>query len=725
MSGSVGQPIDRVDGPAKVGGKARYAADFRPSGVVYGAIVTAAIAKGRIAALDTTAAEAIPGVISVIHHGNAPQLAYAPMDPRPIVDPKTGEALRVFQNDQVLFAGQPIALVVAEEPEQAIQAAALVRASYAVGNAASDFSHASLEARPPEESRHPGGKPGALRRGDADAAFAAATRRVDASYEQPAEFHCAIELHGTIARWDHDHLTLWDKTQWVDNDRTEMAHVFGIPDDNVRVISPFVGGAFGSALRSWPHVAAAALASLLVNRPVELVLTRRQQFSSVGYRPRTVQRVRLGADDNGRLTAVIHEAVAQTSAYEEYAEMVIEPPAMLYSTPTLRADYRLAPMNVNTPCPMRAPGIVTGTLALELAMDELAEACDLDPLRLRLLNYAERDENKNLPWSSKSLRQCYAIGAERFGWSRRPSAPASRRDGHWLVGYGMASAVYPAHRAPATAHAELRADGTASVTSAASDMGPGTYTSMTQVAADELGLPINAVQFELGDSLMPPAPVHGGSMTMASVGSAVQAACRALRAKALDLEHPNRLPQDRGAMQQAYARLLARHRLDCLTAETEAMPDDAAGRFSMYAFGAVFAEVRVDAELGEIRVPRLLGVYAAGRIVNPKTARSQCIGGMVGGLGMALTERGQWDDRFGKIMNASLADYLVPVNADVQSIEALFVPEEDPWVNPLGVKGVGEIALVGVAPAILNAIHNATGRRIRSLPATLEKVMGC
>ncbi len=725
MKNFIGQPVDRVDGPAKVRGKACYTADVHPPGLAYGVIVAAAIAKGHVVRLDTVAAEAVPGVISVIHHGNAPQLAYAPMEPRSMVDPKVGEALRIFQDDAVLFSGQPIALAVAEEPEQAAQAAALVRVTYAAEAANSDFARASQTARPPRQSAQPWSRPAELRRGDADAAFAAAPRRVDASYEQPAEFHCAIEPHGTIARWDHDHLTLWDKTQWVDHDRTAIAHVFGIPDDYVRVICPFVGGAFGSALRAWPHVAAAAMASLLVNRPVQLVPTRRQLFSAIGYRPQTVQRLRLGAGEDGRLTAVIHEVVAQTSVYEEYTEASIEPSAMLYAAPTLRADYRLAPMNVNTPCPMRAPGIVTGNLAVELAMDELAETCGLDPLKLRLRNYAESDAQKRLPWSSKSLRQCYAVGAERFGWSQRPATASGRRHGRWLIGYGMASALYPAHRAPASAHAELRADGTVAVTSAAGDMGPGTYTAMTQVAADALALPIAAVHFELGDSLLPSAPAHGGSMTMASVGSAVHAACQELRTKAQELDQRVRLPgDDRLAMQRAYAQLLARHRLDRLTAETEAKPGEEAERYSICAFGAVFAEVRIDPDLAELRVARLLGVYAAGRIINPKTARSQCIGGMVGGLGMALTEQGLWDDRLGRLMNASLADYLMPVNADLQSVEALFVPENDRHLGPLGVKGLAEIAVVGVAPAIVNAIYNATGRRIRSLPVTPDKILG-
>ncbi|HSK40222.1 MAG TPA: xanthine dehydrogenase family protein molybdopterin-binding subunit, partial [Arenibaculum sp.] len=379
--------------------------------------------------------------------------------------------------------------------------------------------------------------------------------------------------------------------------------------------------------------------------------------------------------------------------------------------------YRLAPMNVNSPCPMRAPGVATGVLALEMAMDELAEAAGLDPVELRLRNHAERDEQKDLPWSSKSLRECYRTGAERFGWDRRPKRPGTMGEDGRLVGYGMASAVYPTHRGGASASVTILADGTAVVRSAASDMGPGTYTSVTQVAAETLGLPVEGVRFELGDTDLPRAPVHGGSITLASVGSAVQAACTAAVARMRALSNAETV---RG---EDYAGILRRHGLSQLDADADASPGSEQKRFSMYAFGAIFAEVRVDPDLGTVRVPRLVGAYAAGRIVNPKTARSQCIGGMVGGLGMALTEQSEWDDRFGRVMNANLAEYLVPVNADVPHLDVTFVDERDPHVNPLGVKGVAEIALVGVAPAIANAVFNATGRRVRSLPITPDKLI--
>ncbi len=713
VSAVIGKPVSRVDGRAKVTGAATYAGEFRPDRLAHAAVVTSTIPAGRIRALFADAAEASPGVLVVATHHNAPRLPYNSMAQRPQVDPQAGDQLRVLQGPEIRFNGQPIAVVVAETLEQATHAAALIRVEYDPAPAVTRFEEAAKSPRKPGA-----GKPTDLARGDADAALAAAPVTIDAAYDQPMEHHNAIEPHVTIAVWDGDRLTLWDKTQWVGNDRAEIAHIFGIPEEDIRVVSPFVGGAFGSALRTWPHVTLAAIAAKMAGRPVKLELTRRQLFSAIGFRPRTVQRVALGAEADGRLTAVIHEAVGHTSQYEDYAETTVEPTSMLYSCPNLRTAYRLAPMNINSPCPMRAPGVITGVLALEMAMDELAEAAGVDPLDLRLRNYAERDENKGLPWSSKGLRDCYKTAAERFGWSRRSAAPGSMRDGRELVGWGMATAVYPTHRAPASASVVIRDDGTAVVRSAASDMGPGTYTSMTQVAAEALDLPVERVRFELGDTDLPKAPVHGGSITMASVGSAVQAACVAARARMRALS--NAVDPVRGA---DYADILRRHGLPQVDVEADAAPGIEQKRFSMYAFGAIFAEVRVDPDLGTVRVPRLVGAYGSGRIVNPKTARSQCVGGMVLGLGMALSEQSEWDDRFGKVMNANLAEYLVPVNADVPHLDVTFVDEHDPHVNPLGVKGLAEIAAVGVTPAIANAVHHATGIRFRSLPITPDKVL--
>jgi len=711
MNAFTGQPVSRVDGPEKVTGQATYAAEFRLRNMAYAALVTSGIAKGRIIAIDTEEAEASSGVIAVISHLNAPWLPYNPLEQRPPVDPQAGERLHVFQDANVLFDGQPVAAVIAETQEQADTAATRVRIRYEAAAPVTTMDHA--RARSPSEPVAKSGRPGEKGRGDAEAAFASAPLTIDLTCSHEREQHSAMEPHATIAEWDGDHLTLYDKTQWVDNVRTEISHVFGIPEDSIRVISPFVGGAFGSALRTWPHVTIAALAARMVGRAVRVELTRRQCFTSVGARPRTEQRVRLGADSTGKLTSVIQEAWGQTSTYEEYAEVTLDPPRAVYSCPNVLTRYRLVEMNINSPCSMRAPGTATGIMALEMAMDEMAERLGLDPIEFRLLNHAERDEDKNLPWSSKELRACYTTGAERFGWSRRASAPGRSRDGRWLVGHGMATAFYPSHRAPATAQAVLYANGSAVVRTAASDMGPGTYTAMTQLAADALGLPLERVQFELGDTDMPKAPVHGGSITLASVGNAVVAACQALRHKLAERAGPD---GDVAAMMQ-------RTGLDRLEADGSAAPGDETKTYSSSAFGAVFVEVKVDPAFGTVRVPRIIGAYDIGTVVNPKIARSQCIGGMVGGLGMALMEQVEWDSHLGRVMNANLAEYLVPVNADVDELDAVFVPGEDTIFNPLGSKGVAEIALTGVAPAIANAIYNAIGQRVRHLPLTPDRLL--
>jgi xanthine dehydrogenase YagR molybdenum-binding subunit len=708
VSPLVGQPVSRVDGRAKVTGAAKYAAELDLPRLAHAALVSSTVPRGRIVAIDTAAAEAAKGVRAVITHLNAPRLAYRPFEERPEVDPQSGDQLKVFQGPTILFCGQPIGVVVADTLEQARHAASLVRVRYAAAPAWTTFDPG--RGRPPSEES---GEQGESRRGAAVRAFHRAPVKVDATYVHPREHHNAMELHATIAAWDGDGLALYDKTQWVDNDRAEIAHVFGIPERHVRVLSPYVGGAFGSALRTWPHVTIAALAARQVGRPVRLELTRRELYYSVGFRPHTEQRVALGARHDGRLTAIIQEATAQTSAYEEYVEETLVAPRMTYRCPNVRTVYRLVAMDTSSPTYMRAPGVATGVFALETAMDELAVVLGMDPVELRLENYAERNADADLPWSSKELRACYRTAAKRFGWAQRLPQPRSMRKSGQLVGYGMATAVYPAYRSEASASATLLADGTAIVRSATSDMGPGTYTSMTQIAADALGLPLDRVRFELGDTALPKAPVHGGSITMASVGNAVEAACEAVRDK---LGTPRRDAQ-------AYVQALRARGLDEIEATADSKPGDESEKFSSYAFGAVFAEVRVDPHLGIIRVPRLVGAYDAGRVVNPKIARSQCIGGMVGGLGMALLEQAEWDPRFGRVMNANLAEYLVPVNADLVELEALFVPGDDRRFNPLGVKGLAEIALCGVAPAIGNAVYHATGRRIRDLPITMEKLL--
>ena len=527
-----------------------------------------------------------------------------------------------------------------------------------------------------------------------------------------------MEPHATVAQWQGNTLTLWDKTQWVYNDADEIARVFGIAAESVRVINPYIGGAFGSALRTWPHVTLAALAARQVGRPVRLELSRRQLYYSIGFRPRAEQHVQLGADNDGHLQALIQEAVAQTSTYEEFADATLDVPASTYASANRRTKYSLVPMHTNTPTPMRGPGHATGLIAQEIAMDELAATLGLDPIELRLRNFAERNPRKDLPWSSNGLRECYRSGAERFGWSRRNPQPRSMRSGRNLVGMGMATAMNPAPRYPSKASATLFADGTAVVRSATSDMGPGTYTAMTQIAADALRLPVERVRFELGDTQMPIAKEHGGSTTTVSIGPAIRAACVALQAKLDALTIKADAPAKHDPLD-----ILKQAGLDKLDAEGSAEPGDTQKQYSTYSFGAVFVEVHVDPDFGTVRVHRILGAYDAGRIINPRLAHSQCIGGMVGGIGMALLEEAEWDARFGRVMNANIAEYLVPVCADVQDLDAIFVPGEDTVLSALGSKGLAELGLCGVAPAIANAVWHATGTRIRHLPITADKLL--
>ena len=706
----IGQPVSRVDGRQKVTGAATYAAEFDQPGQAYGVIVRSTVANGRIASMESTAAQRASGVLAVLTHRNAPRLVYRPHKGLP--DPATGERLHVLQDDRVNHQGQPIALVIAETLEQANHAATLVRVTYADEAGITDISRV-VPIEPTQQKTDQGEtRPPQTRRGDPERALTTAEVKVEHTYVIPRENHNPIEMHATIAAWDGDRLTLWDKTQWVHNTADEIAAVFSIPEENIRVISPFVGGAFGSGLRTWPHVTLAALGARVTGRPVKVMLSRREMYYAVGYRPHTVQRVALGASRDGRLTAILHEGYQETSRYEEFSEALLNASRLLHSCPNVDTRHRLAPMNVHTPTYMRAPGEASGIFALESAMDELAVALNFDPVELRLRNEPEMDEFKKLPFSSRSTRECYRSAAERFGWNRRSPEPRSMRDGRWLIGWGMATATYPMNYAPATAMARLLPDGTAEVMSASSDMGPGTWTSMTQVAAEALGLPIERVKFTLGDTRLPRAPIHGGSMTMASVGSAVQAACRKVREDAIARGGANDLVDAMRRIAQP------------IEAMADVKPGDESRRFSMHAFGAVFVEVAVDPDLGETRVRRIVGAYGAGRIVNPKTSRSQCVGGMIGGIGMALMEHSVVDARNGRIPNANFAEYAVPVHADAPPLmDVIFVKEHDPHVNPLGVKGVGEIAMVGVAPAIASAIFHATGKRIRELPITPDKLL--
>lgn len=737
----IGTPLPRVDGAAKVTGSARYAADFNQPGQAYAVIVSATVGLGRITRIDSADVEKMPGVIAVITHRNAPRLAYGPH--KSYIDPAIGERLHVLQDDRVLFHGQPVAVVVASTLDHAERAAAALHIGYEARRPLVDPTDPAAAAVIPGAAAQPGARLRAdTARGDADKALAAAPVKVDQTYDVARENHSPMEPHATIAHWEAGRLTLWSKSQFVVNEQAEIAAIFGIPAENVRVICPFIGGAFGTSLRTWPHVTLTALAARHVGRPVKLVLTRKQMFFTTGHRPRTLQRIALGAGRDGRLTALVHEGSGETSRYEEFIEALTAASPFMYSCPNVRTQYRLRPLDIGTPNHMRGPGEATGLFALECAMDELAYALGMDPIELRRRNEPAMDEGANRPFSSRSLMKCYELAADRFGWQRRTPEPRSMRDGRELIGMGVASASYPAYQAQSSARVRLLADGVAEVEVAASDMGPGTYTSMTQVAADTLGLPMERVRFRLGRSDYPPAPSHGGSWTMASVGSAIRAACIAVQEEAArraiaDQRSPvfgaaldgvewreGRLRR-RGDSSpgQPHGEIVAGAGAPIEAAASAQRDPDTASRFSMHAFGAVFAEVSVNPRVGTIRVRRAVGAYGIGRVINPRLATSQCTGGMVGGIGMALMERTALDPRDGRPVNAHMADYLVPVNLDVAQLEAHFVEEDDPHVNALGVKGIGEIALVGMAPAIANAIFHATGKRVRTLPIRIEDVL--
>jgi xanthine dehydrogenase YagR molybdenum-binding subunit len=747
---SVGTPLNRVDGRLKVTGGAKYAAEYPVPGVAYAVMVTSTIARGRVRSMDTTEAQRAPGVLAVLTPENAPKLPAAPK-PRaatPQQDnqrgaPPSGPAMRVptiMQDDLVNYNGQPIGLVIADTFEHATAAVGLVKVTYAEERPVLDIDTTPLA--PPNAVRPVGSGGKATHHGDVASGLAQADVTVEHTYTTPFENHNPLEPHNTMAVWEGDTLTLYDSTQGIFNIRNSIARAFAIPPEHVRVVSHFTGGGFGSKGGPWSHVYLAAMAAKHVSRPVKLVVTRRQMFGPTGGRAHTEQHVTLGAKKDGTLTAVRHRTVATTSMLEDFLETCGAATRMLYESPNIETDHDLKRLNVGSPTFMRAPGEATGTFALESAMDELAVALRMDPIELRLKNYAERDPESGKPWSSKSLRECYRVGAERFGWSKRSATPRSMRDGRWLIGYGMATATYPARQQAASCMARITPDGRALVRAGSQEIGCGTYTVMVQIAADALGLQVERVRFELGDTDMPPTPASVGSATASSTGPAVNAAAAAARQKLVAMAVADRasplfgareddvraadgrlsLASD-GTKRETFEALIARNGGQPVEARVDLKPTPDQQTYSMHSFGAVFSEVRVDRDLGLIRVPRVVGAYGGGKILNVKTATSQMISGIVWGISQALLEETHIDPRTGRYVNADLAEYHVPVNADIGSIDIAFVEENDPHVNPIGVKGVGEIPIVGVAASIANAIYHATGKRVRDLPITLDKLL--
>ena len=732
MKAYIGTPTSRVDGRAKVTGEAKYAGEFNAPSLVYGSVIESTIPKGRIARIDTSEALRVEGVLDVLTHDNRPHMADTDKAWKDDVAPEEGSPFRPLYDDKIMFGGQPIALVLAEEWEIAHYAASLVRIEYEKQEFATDLYKQRDQAFIVKKPDKP--------HGDAAKAFAAADVRHETEYFIPTEHHNPMELFASTAMWDGGgRLTVYDKTQGVQNVQRYLCSVFEKKSDDVRVISQYVGGAFGAGLRPQYQVVLAALGALALERSVRLVLTRRQMYG-LGYRPATIERLALGAKTDGTLDAITHEAIAVTSKFEDFSRNDTGWAALLYKSANARYVHRLARLDVPTSCDMRAPGAATGVYALESAMDELAVALKLDPVELRLRCYSDRDQNEDVPYTSKQLRECYRQGAEAFGWDERKAEPRSMRDGSELVGWGMATGVWEALQMPVAARIVLTANGHAEVSCAATDIGTGTYTILAQVTADKLGLPIENISIKLGDSTLPQAPVEGGSWMAASASHAVATTAEEIRKELLTLAksikdspladaklEDVRLADGKVVSKQDASRAVSivdamRHgAVDRIEQEkTNSFPDDSSHARNTHS--AVFAEVKVDEQIGVIRVTRVVSAIAAGRILNTKTAHSQIMGGVVWGIGMALHEETVFDHRFGRIMNANIAEYHVPVNADVQDIKVIFVDEPDEIINPLGIKGLGEIGIIGVAAAIANAVYHATGKRVRDLPITLDKL---
>ncbi|MGI8803203.1 MAG: xanthine dehydrogenase family protein molybdopterin-binding subunit [Solirubrobacteraceae bacterium] len=685
---AIGTSLRRIEGRAKVTGQARYAFENPVDGVLYAVAVTATVGAGRILSIDTERALADPDVVCVVSHENAPEL----------VRVDDGE-LFVLQHPGLHYRGQLVAAAVAESLEAAERAAALVEIEY-------EERAPDVELRPDHPQLY---RPDSVNAGfdtdselgDFDAAFAAAAVQVDATYETPAYHNNAMEPHASLAMWDGGDLTAYDSNQGAPRAREALAEVFGLDPERVRVISPHVGGGFGSKGTPRPQLVVAAMAARLTGRPVKIALSRRQLFSMTGYRTPAIQRLRLGAAADGRLTAIGHEAILQTSTLREFVEQAAIPTRMMYAAPHRRTTHRVVALDVPTPSWMRAPGECPGMFALESAIDELAVACRIDPIELRVRNEPETEPESGLAFSSRNLVACLREGAVRFGWADRDPAPSLGR-GRWLTGTGVAASTYPAYRSASRASAHAAPDGSFTVRVGAADIGTGARTVLTQIAADALSVPPDRVTVEIGDSALPRGPVAGGSMGTASWGTAVVRACEALVGQ------------------------LAGGAIPTGGIEASADTDEeikAEAELARHAFGAQFVEVRIDRETGEIRVPRLLGIFAVGRIINPMTARSQLIGGMTMGMGMALMEESVMDRRFGDYLNRDLAQYHVATIADVGAIEADWVVEEDDQLNPMGSKGIGEIGIVGTAAAVANAVHHATGVRVRRLPITIERLL--
>jgi xanthine dehydrogenase YagR molybdenum-binding subunit len=733
---AIGQPISRIDGRLKVTGTARYTGDIRLANEVHGVIVASTIASGRTLSIDTTAAEKAAGVLAVFTHRNMPRMNPTPK-PWSHLRPH-GQSYLPLQDEKILYADQPIAVVIAETVDQASYAGTLIKVEYDAQRPVVFGLETLKDAVEPPQFLWPV----ASSVGDADKAIAASAVRIERTYTTCDRHHNPMEPHATTAMWDADGvLTLYETTQHIFGTRELVSIVLGIPPEKINVVSHFLGGGFGCKGYVWPHTLLAALAAKVLNRPVRLQLTRAQLYSMVGHQPASVQTIALGADKDGKLTGIRHESISPSPVFDNYIEYAALCPRSLWgASGGIWTNHKIVHVNRNTPTALRAPHEALGHFALESAMDELSYATGVDPVALRLLNDTEIDPHTGRPFSTRAMRKCLTEGAARFGWERRTPEPRSMRDGHYLIGQGMAGAMYTHWRWPAQARVTLDRDGSALVEAGTHDIGTGTYTILQQVAADTLGLPREKVTVRLGDTRLPKSHPSIGSTTAANAAASVMLAAKAVRDRAIELlrtgldapfagadsndviVEDGRLVLANWNLQITYADLLARNDLRSLTGDGNYDPV-AEGPKAVFSFSAVFAEVRVDPDFGLVHLNRYVGAYDCGRVINPKTARSQAIGGITWGVGHALLENSETDPAMGRFLNRNYSGYLVPTSADIPKLDILFVGEFDEEASPIGVKGLGELTAVSVAPAIANAVYHATGKRVRDLPITLEKLL--
>lgn len=723
--------ISRIEGKAKVTGATRYAAEYKPEGVLYGVLVTSTISKGKIETITIQKAESAPGVVAVLTHLNRPEVPGWNKGPQ-AQSRVEGQEFRVFYDDRIYYDHQPVALVIADSVESANYAAGLVKVTYRKELHQTDFTKNQEKAYKPKRTED-------YSRGSAQA-FESAAVKVEVVYTTPIQVHNPMEMHAATVEWKGpDQVTDYNKTQAVKMAGKEIATAFELKEENVEVHSPFVGGAFGSSSRVWPPEMAAILGARKVGRPVTVMARRDQVFNMVGYRPASVQKFSIGAEENGTLTAIRQDVIGGTSAYEEFTERITDPTKTFYKCPNLHTTYKLLPLDMSTPCWTRGPGETSGSFALECAMDELSYALKMDPVQLRLKNFADKDPDSGRAWTSNYLKDCYEKAAERFGWHKRNPIPGSMQSEGWQRGMGMSGGIYKSERAPAAASAILKPDGRLIVQTSVADVGPGSATVMTQIAAEAFGTGISNVEFQWGNSTFPTAPGQFGSHTTASVGSAVYDAVKALQKRikelavntpesALSGKNTDELIIENGFVagkkhKRSFADLLEQNQLAELKVTAESKGGDEIKQFTGKSFCAHFVEVLVHPLTGTVKVSRVVTAIDAGKIMNYKTATSQVYGSVIWGIGHSLMEEGILDHRYGRYVNNDLANYHVPVHADTPSIEVIFIDKPDPLINPMGTKGLGEIGIVGFSAAVANAVFHATGKRIRSLPITSDKLI--